>query len=122
MSRVPNDQLLVLNQLPFVFVFHSLLNWKVPFLSVMAILVFLGGAVVFYIVPLRYVILVWGINKYTKRLRKGPNYIPNNELLDFLSRCPSNYQLKQWQELPLMVHQKSVDSSSSRKKADKKNK
>lgn len=102
--------------------FHSILNWKVPFLSLMATLVFLGGAILLYFVPLRYVILVWGINKYTKRLRKGPNYISNNELLDFLSRCPSNRQLKQWQELPLLVHQKSLENTSNRKKNDKKNK
>ncbi len=77
----------------------------------------------FYVVPLRYVILVWGINKYTKRLRKGPNYISNNELLDFLSRCPSNHQLQQWQELPLLVHQKSVDSGKFQaKRSSKKNK
>jgi len=33
-----------------------------------------------------------GINKFTKRLRK-PNYIENNELLDFLSRSPTDRQL-----------------------------
>ena len=75
----------------------------------------------FYIVPLRYVILVWGINKYTKRLRK-PNYISNNELLDFLSRCPSHRQLQQWQELPLLVHQKSADHKTQGKKNKKKSK
>lgn len=73
----------------------------------MAIVVFMGGTVLFYMVPLRYIILIWGINKFTKRLRK-PNYISNNELLDFLSRCPTNRQLEQWEELPLVVHQKQV--------------
>lgn len=33
-----------------------------------------------------------GINKFTKRLRK-PNFIPNNELMDFLSRIPSDQEL-----------------------------
>lgn len=33
-----------------------------------------------------------GINKFTKKLR-APNAIPNNELLDFLSRVPSDREL-----------------------------
>lgn len=40
-----------------------------------------------FFVPLRYIILVWGINKFTKKLR-APNAIDNNELMDFLSRVP----------------------------------
>ena len=94
----------------------SLLNWTVPFLSWMAILVFLGGSVVLYIVPIRYLILLWGINKYTKRLRK-PNYISNNELLDFLSRCPTHQQLQQWQELPLLVQHPSKVQGKRKRKA-----
>ena len=93
--------------------FHSLLNWSVPFLSWMAILVFSGGAVLFYVVPIRYVVLVWGINKYTKRLRK-PNFISNNELIDFISRCPTNKQLQQWNEIP--IHKKLSEGKGSRKR------
>jgi hypothetical protein len=48
-----------------------------------------------YLVPPRYLVLLWGINKFTKRLRK-PNFIPNNELMDFLSRVPSDQELVQW--------------------------
>ena len=33
-----------------------------------------------------------GINKFSKRLR-NPNYIDNNELLDYLSRSPSDREL-----------------------------
>ena len=33
-----------------------------------------------------------GINKFTKKLR-SPNAIPNNELLDYLSRVPSDKEL-----------------------------
>ena len=33
-----------------------------------------------------------GINKFTKKLR-APNAIPNNELLDYLSRVPSDKEL-----------------------------
>lgn len=98
---------------------HSLLNWRVPFLSTMAILVFLGGTVLFYTVPIRYVILIWGINKYTKRLRK-PNFISNNELLDFLSRCPTNKQLHQWAQVPLTIYQKPSDTKTVKKRSIKK--
>lgn len=41
---------------------------------------------------------VLGINKFTKRLR-APNAIPNNELLDFLSRVPSDKELVMYREL-----------------------
>ena len=51
--------------------------------------ILLLGTILLYLVPLRYLLLAWGINKFTKRIRK-PNAIPNNELLDFLSRVPSD--------------------------------
>ncbi|XP_070229246.1 multiple C2 and transmembrane domain-containing protein 1 isoform X9 [Bos mutus] len=41
---------------------------------------------------------VYGINKFTKKLR-NPYAIDNNELLDFLSRVPSDVQVVQYQEL-----------------------
>lgn len=86
----------------------------------MAVLIFMGAAVLFYLIPLRYVILIWGINKYTKKLRK-PHFIPNNELFDFLSRCPNNRQLQQWQELPLAVYQKhSTQKQTSQRQAETK--
>ena len=37
-------------------------------------------------------ITIKGVNKFSKKLLK-PNYIPNNELLDFLSRLPSDEEL-----------------------------
>ena len=38
-----------------------------------------------------------GLNKFSKRLR-NPYYIENNEITDFLSRCPTNQQLDEWRE------------------------
>ena len=87
----------------------------------MVILVCLGGSILFYFIPIRYVILVWGINKFTKRLRK-PNYISNNELLDFLSRCPTNKQLQQWHELPLAVYTRPPEPKGKKKSTLKKTK
>nr|XP_056721692.1 multiple C2 and transmembrane domain-containing protein 2 isoform X2 [Euleptes europaea] len=73
-------------------------NWTVPFLSVLACLVFTVATIVLYYIPLRYIILLWGINKFTKKLR-NPYAIENNELLDFLSRVPSDVQRVQHAEL-----------------------
>ena len=42
--------------------------------------------IILYLIPFRYLILIWGINKFTKKLRTNSD--PNNELLDFLSRVP----------------------------------
>nr|XP_054756528.1 multiple C2 and transmembrane domain-containing protein 1-like isoform X1 [Lytechinus pictus] len=73
-------------------------NFTVPWLSYLAIIVLFIVTIVLYFIPLRYLILAWGINKFTKKIRK-PHAIPNNELLDFLSRLPSDTQLKQYREL-----------------------
>ncbi|XP_034512401.1 multiple C2 and transmembrane domain-containing protein 1 isoform X4 [Ailuropoda melanoleuca] len=73
-------------------------NWTVPFLSWLAIAAFCVFTVILYFIPLRYIVLVWGINKFTKKLR-SPYTIDNNELLDFLSRVPSDVQVVQYQEL-----------------------
>ncbi|XP_017554996.1 multiple C2 and transmembrane domain-containing protein 2 isoform X1 [Pygocentrus nattereri] len=73
-------------------------NWSVPFLSNLAFLVLIIITVITYFIPLRYVILIWGINKFTKKLRK-PYAIDNNEVMDFLSRVPSDVQKMQYYEM-----------------------
>ncbi|XP_054544438.1 multiple C2 and transmembrane domain-containing protein 1 isoform X2 [Talpa occidentalis] len=73
-------------------------NWTVPFLSWLAIVALCMFTIILYFIPLRYIVLVWGINKFTKKLR-SPYAIDNNELLDFLSRVPSDVQVVQYQEL-----------------------
>jgi len=49
---------LILNCL-FLF---SLFEWSVPFLCWMAVTILLLASILFYFVPLRYVIFVWGKN------------------------------------------------------------
>jgi len=66
-------------------------TFKVPFLSYLMMFCLAVATVLLYIVPLRYIIMAWGINKFTKKLR-NPNAIDNNELVDFLSRVPDNLQ------------------------------
>uniref|UniRef100_A0A4W6G3B5 Multiple C2 domains, transmembrane 2b n=1 Tax=Lates calcarifer TaxID=8187 RepID=A0A4W6G3B5_LATCA len=66
-------------------------NWSVPFLSGLAFLVFVIATALTYYIPIRYIVLIWGINKFTKKLR-NPYSIDNNEVLDFLTRVPSDVQ------------------------------
>ncbi|XP_062455012.1 multiple C2 and transmembrane domain-containing protein 1 [Rhea pennata] len=86
-------------------------NWTVPFLSWLAIVALSVFTIILYFIPLRYIVLVWGINKFTKKLR-SPYAIDNNELLDFLSRVPSDVQVVQYHELK----QDTSHSPSKRKK------
>lgn len=72
-------------------------NWSVPFLSCLAFIIFITATVLTYFIPVRYIILIWGINKFTKKLR-NPYSIDNNEVLDFLSRVPSDVQKVQYSE------------------------
>ncbi|XP_077376238.1 multiple C2 and transmembrane domain-containing protein 2-like isoform X2 [Festucalex cinctus] len=72
-------------------------NWSEPFLSSLALLLFVTATVLTYYIPMRYIVLIWGINKFTKRLR-NPFSIDNNEVLDFLSRVPSDVQKVQYSE------------------------
>uniref|UniRef100_A0A7N8Y4J9 Multiple C2 domains, transmembrane 1b n=1 Tax=Mastacembelus armatus TaxID=205130 RepID=A0A7N8Y4J9_9TELE len=73
-------------------------NWTVPFLSWLAITALCLATLLLYLIPLRYLVLAWGVNKFTKKLR-DPYMIDNNELLDFLSRVPSDVQVMQHREL-----------------------
>ncbi|XP_078421457.1 multiple C2 and transmembrane domain-containing protein 1 isoform X3 [Cetorhinus maximus] len=76
----------------------NIFNWTVPFLSWMVVFVFSACTIILYFVPLRYILLVWGIHKFTKKLR-NPLLIDNNELLDFLSRVHSDVQVVHFHEL-----------------------
>ncbi|KAM7016031.1 multiple C2 and transmembrane domain-containing protein 2 [Tautogolabrus adspersus] len=73
-------------------------NWSVPFLSTLAFLIFVMATILTYYIPVRYIVLIWGINKFTKKLR-NPYSIDNNEVLDFLSRVPSDVQKVQHSEI-----------------------
>ena len=76
-------------------------NFSVPFLSWLAVLAMVIGAFFLYFVNLRYLLIIWGINKFSKKLIR-PNYVPNNELLDFLSRVPDDEELLDHREMRLL--------------------
>uniref|UniRef100_H3DPI3 Multiple C2 domains, transmembrane 2a n=1 Tax=Tetraodon nigroviridis TaxID=99883 RepID=H3DPI3_TETNG len=76
----------------------NMFNWSVPFLSCLACLVLFVATLLLYFVPLRYLVLIWGVNKFTKKLR-NPYTIDNNEILNFLKRVPSDVQKVQYSAL-----------------------
>ncbi|XP_069567253.1 multiple C2 and transmembrane domain-containing protein 2-like isoform X2 [Brachyistius frenatus] len=76
----------------------NIFNWSVPFLSYLACVVLFVAAALLYFIPLRYIVLIWGVNKFTKKLR-NPYAIDSNEILDFLKRVPSDIQKVQYSAL-----------------------
>uniref|UniRef100_A0AAQ6IJJ0 C2 domain-containing protein n=1 Tax=Anabas testudineus TaxID=64144 RepID=A0AAQ6IJJ0_ANATE len=76
----------------------NIFNWSVPFLTVLACLVLFVSTALLYFFPLRYIVLIWGVNKFTKKLR-NPYTIDSNEILDFLKRAPSDVQkVRVWKQ------------------------
>ncbi|KAJ4447822.1 hypothetical protein ANN_09830 [Periplaneta americana] len=69
-------------------------NFTVPYLSTLAILMLIAGTIVLYLVSVRYLIMAWGINKFARKLIR-PHTVPNNEVLDLLSRVPDDEDLCQ---------------------------
>ena len=91
-------------------------NFSVPFLSWFAILILFLVTLVLYFISLRFLLIVWGINKFTKKLIR-PNYVPNNELLDFLSRVPDDEDIVDFREMKLTGADDHVTSTPSKGKA-----
>lgn len=71
---------------------HSTFNFSVPELSWLAALLLLVASLVLHFVPIRILLLLWGIVKFSRRLLR-PHSVPNNEVLDLLSRVPDNEQM-----------------------------
>ncbi|XP_047996850.1 multiple C2 and transmembrane domain-containing protein isoform X2 [Leguminivora glycinivorella] len=93
----------------------NLANFTVPYLSYIAIIMLFGAMVVLYMIPLRYLLMAWGINKFTRKILR-PHTIPNNEVLDLLSRVPDDEILLDCREL------KPHSSTEHRRDARKKHK
>ncbi|TNN44839.1 Multiple C2 and transmembrane domain-containing protein 2 [Liparis tanakae] len=73
----------------------NIINWSTPFLSCLVCLVLFVTTSLLYFIPLRYIVLIWGVNKFTKKLR-NPYTVDHNEILDFLKRVPSDVQKVQY--------------------------
>ncbi|XP_029032666.1 multiple C2 and transmembrane domain-containing protein isoform X1 [Osmia bicornis bicornis] len=76
----------------------NLFNFTVPYLSYVTMLLTILGVAVLYFIPLRYLILVWGINKFSRKIFR-PHSVPNNEVLDLISRVPDDEELLNYREL-----------------------
>ncbi|CAK1547777.1 unnamed protein product [Leptosia nina] len=92
----------------------NLTNFTVPYLSYIAIIMLFAAMLVLYVIPLRYLLMAWGINKFTRKILR-PHTIPNNEVLDLLSRVPDDETLLDIRELK-------PHAPSERKDARKKHK
>ncbi|KAL6422911.1 hypothetical protein ACFW04_010433 [Cataglyphis niger] len=76
----------------------NLFNFTIPYLSYLAITLTIAGAVVLYFIPVRYLILAWGVNKFARKIFR-PHSVPNNEILDLISRVPDDEELLNYREL-----------------------
>ncbi|XP_076623681.1 multiple C2 domain and transmembrane region protein isoform X3 [Colletes latitarsis] len=76
----------------------NLFNFTVPYLSYLAIMLVILAATVLYFIPVRYLILAWGVNKFSRKIVR-PHSVPNNEVLDLVSRVPDDEELLNYREL-----------------------
>lgn len=72
--------------------FFSTFNFAVPELSWLTALLLLGAMLVLHFIPIRALLLFWGIIKFSKRIIR-PHAVANNEVLDLLSRVPDDEEL-----------------------------
>lgn len=70
----------------------STFNFSVPELSWLAAILLILAILVLHFVPMRALLLIWGIIKFSRRLVR-PHTVPNNEVLDLLSRVPDDEEM-----------------------------
>lgn len=73
-------------------VIHSTFNFSVPELSWLTALLLFGAMLVLHFIPIRALLMIWGIIKFSKRIIR-PHAVTNNEVLDLLSRVPDDEEL-----------------------------
>ncbi|KAK8403176.1 hypothetical protein O3P69_000995 [Scylla paramamosain] len=94
---------------------NNTFNFSVPFLSWLLIIVLIVGTFVLYYIPIRYLVMIWGVNKFTRKLIR-PHAVINNELLDFLSRVPDDETLRDCRELRMVAQLHDDKRRDNRKK------
>ncbi|XP_077295551.1 multiple C2 domain and transmembrane region protein [Arctopsyche grandis] len=93
----------------------NLFNFTVPYLSWIAVILLILASFVLFLIPVRYLLMLWGINKFARKILR-PHTIPNNEVLDLLSRIPDDEELLDFREL------KTHPTTEARRDARKKHK
>ncbi|XP_026727345.1 multiple C2 and transmembrane domain-containing protein-like isoform X3 [Trichoplusia ni] len=76
----------------------NLFKFAVPYLSYLVMTALIAATVAIYIIPINYIFMALGIYKFMRKVLY-PDRIPNNDILDFISRIPDDKMLKQWREL-----------------------
>lgn len=71
---------------------YSTFNFSVPELSWLTAMLLFAAMIVLHLIPIRALLLMWGIIKFSKRIIR-PHAVTNNEVLDLLSRVPDDEEL-----------------------------
>ena len=98
---------------------RNIVQFKVPFLSWIVVGILIPLIVVLYFIPLRYIIMVVGVDEILKGLIR-----PNSEgfflhMANFLSKVPDNEDLKDWEvskKPPLELNHSSLENTSKGRK------
>ncbi len=77
----------------------TLVDFRVPCQSWLAVGFLVLSALVLYLVPLRWLVLLWGVNKFTKKLRRR-DHVSSSELFNFLNRVPDRPSLEKFYDAP----------------------
>ncbi|CAM6031378.1 unnamed protein product, partial [Sphagnum compactum] len=78
----------------------NVFNFAVPELSWLTAFILFIACLILHYVPMRVILLAWGLLKFSKRLVR-PHVVPNNEVLDILSRVPDDDEMIMYRELSL---------------------
>jgi hypothetical protein len=70
----------------------STFNFSVPELSWLTAFLLVAACLVLHYVPMRVLLLLWGLIKFSRRIIR-PHTVPNNEVLDLLSRVPNDEEV-----------------------------
>ena len=79
---------------------RNLVEFKVPFLSWIVVTILAVFTVVLYFIPLRYLVMVGGVNKILKRLIRPSSEGSLKRFMHFMSNVPDSEELKDWDILP----------------------
>lgn len=108
-----------MNPFDVILLIFSVFGFAVPKLSwFVAFLLFLAWFLL-RLIPLRIILLIFGLYKFLKRLLR-PHVVPNNEILDLLSRVPNDEEMIMYRELSLVTNTEGPNASGNKKDQRKK--
>merc|ERR1719220_3088203 len=90
----------------------NMAHFEESFLTFLACLLLIIASLVLGTLGLRTVLLLWGVNKFTKKLRED-DPIPTNEIDNLLSRVPDHEMLEDCADLSTCYTSSTFPSSTS---------